>query len=286
MRTRLTPGFVLSILLLAAVPSSDARTDEGVGRQSFTFGVVPQQAASKLARLWAPVFDSLGRSAGLEIKFRTAPDIPGFERRVAAGEYDFAYMNPYHYTVFSREPGYRAFAKAKGQQLRGILVVRKDSPIQDPRGLFGATLVFPAPAAFAASVLTRAYLSQEGIAFTPKFVSSHDSVYLAVAKGLHPGGGGVVRTFESLEPAVRDQLRILWTTRGYTPHAFAAHPRVAAEAVNRLTEAMLAMGRNEDGRALLAPLSMDGFESAEDADWDDVRALGIDLLNDLVKPAQ
>ena len=287
MRTRVTPGIVFSILLvLVAVPLSSAATDEAVDRQSFTFGVVPQQAASKLARVWAPVFDYLGRSAGLEIKFRTAPDIPEFERRVAAGEYDFAYMNPYHYTVFSREPGYRAFAKAEGQLLKGILVVRKDSPIQDPHELSGATLAFPAPAAFAASVLTRAYLTQEGIAFTPKFVSSHDSVYLAVAKGLYLGGGGVVRTFESIEPGVRDQLRILWTTRGYTPHAFAAHPRVATEAVERVTEAMLAMGKNDDGRALLAPLSMQGFEAAEDADWDDVRALGIDLLNDLVKPAQ
>ena len=286
MRTRVTPGFVLSIILLVAVPSSGAATDEDVDRQNFTFGIVPQQAASKLARLWAPVFDYLGRSAGLEIKFRTAPDIPEFERRLAAGDYDFAYMNPYHYTVFSREPGYRAFAKSKGKLLKGILVVRKDSPIQDPRGLSGATLAFPAPAAFAASVLTRAYLNQERIAFTPKFVSSHDSVCLAVAKGLYPGGGGVVRTFESLEPAVRDELRILWTTKGYTPHAFAAHPQVPEEKVKRLAEAMLAMGQNEDGRALLAPLGLKGFEAAADADWDDVRALGIALLNDLVQPAQ
>jgi phosphonate transport system substrate-binding protein len=275
-----------SVLWLLAASSSSVSAEIGEQRQSFNFGVVPQQSASKLAHLWAPVFDYLGRSAGLEIKFRTAPDIPEFERRVATGEYDFVYMNPYHYTVFSQEPGYRAFAKAKGQLLQGILVVRKDSSIRDPRELSGTTLGFPAPAAFAASVLTRAYLTQKGIPFTPKFVSSHDSVYLAVAKGLYPGGGGVVRTLESLEPDVRDQLRILWTTKAYTPHAFATHPRVAAEAVKRVTEAMLAMGQNEDGRALLAPLSMEGFESAEDADWDDVRALGIDLLDDLVKPAQ
>jgi phosphonate transport system substrate-binding protein len=286
MRTRVTSGFLLSIILLVAVPSYGTATDAAVDRQHFTFGVVPQQSASKLARLWAPVLDYLGRSAGLEIKFSTAPDIPEFERRLAAGDYDFAYMNPYHYTVFSREPGYRAFAKSKGQLLKGILVVRKDSPIQDPRGLSGATLAFPAPAAFAASVLTRAYLKQEGIAFTPRFVSSHDSVYLAVAKGLYPGGGGVIRTIESLEPAVRDQLRILWMTKGYTPHAFAAHPQVPEDNVKRLADAMLTMGQNEEGRALLAPLRVKGFEAAADADWDDVRALGIDLLNDLVQSAQ
>jgi len=279
------PSILLLFLSLAVSPSR-ATEEAGVPGQVLTFGVVPQQSASKLAALWAPVLDYLGRSSGLEIKFRTAPDIPEFERRVAAGEYDLAYMNPYHYTVFSRQPGYRAFAKAKGQLLKGILVVRNDSPIRDPHGLAGATLAFPAPAAFAASVLTRAYLVGEGIAFTPQFVSSHDSVYLAVAKGLFPAGGGVVRTFDSLDPAVREQLRILWTTKGYTPHAFAAHPRVTSELVQRVTSAMLATDQSDEGRGLLAPLSIQGFEAADDSDWDDVRALGIDLLDDLMKSPQ
>jgi len=286
MKIRLTLGLLLPIFLLAAAPTSNAAKDDDQERQGLTFSVVPQQTASKLARLWVPIIDYLARSAGSELKFRTAPDIPEFERRLAAGEYDFAYMNPYHYTVFSREPGYRAFAKAKGQLLKGILVVRKDSPIQDPHELSGATLAFPSPAAFAASVLTRAYLTQGGIEFTPKFVSSHDSVYLAVAKGLYPGGGGVVRTFESLGPDVKDQLRILWTTKGYTPHAFAAHPRVPEATVVRVAETMVAMSQSEEGRALLEPLSIQGFETARDKDWDDVRALGIDLLDNLVKPAQ
>lgn len=277
---------VLGILFLAAGTPARAATEDVEHRESFTFGVVPQQSASKVARQWAPLFDYLGRTAGFEIKFRTAPDIPEFERRVAAGEYDFAYMNPYHYTVFSRLPGYRAFAKARGQLLKGILVVRKDSVIKDLREFAGATLAFPAPAAFAASVLPRAYLTQHGIPFTPKFVSSHDSVYLAVARGLYPGGGGVLRTFDSLKPAVRDQLRILWMTQGYTPHAFAAHPRVPAEVVMRLANAMLAMGLTSAEQTLLAPLRIEGFETAKDSDWDDVRSLGIELLSDLVKSRQ
>jgi phosphonate transport system substrate-binding protein len=278
--------FLLIFILLLAMSPPLATSEEGVRPQSVTFGLVPQQSASKLARLWGPVFAYLGRGAGLEIKFRTAPNIPEFERRVAAGAYDIAYMNPYHYTVFSRQPGYRAFAKAKHKRIKGILVVRKDSPLESPRELDGATLAFPAPAAFAASVLPRAYLKREGISFTPKYVSSHDSVYHTVAKGLYPAGGGVVRTFNSLDPDIRGQLRILWKTKGYTPHAFAAHPRVSADFVERLTQAMLAMDKDEEGRVLLKSLSTKGFESATDSDWDDVRALGVSLLGDLVKPVQ
>jgi phosphonate transport system substrate-binding protein len=273
-------------LLLAASSLSVLATGKLQEPGPLSFGVVPQQSASKLARNWAPFLQYLGRRAGVELRFVTAPDIPEFERRVAAGDYDLAYMNPYHYTVFSAEPGYRAFAKAEGKRIKGILVVRKDSPIDDPRQLAGETIAFPAPAAFAASLLTRAYLVGQGIPFTPKYVASHDSVYRTVAKGLYMAGGGVVRTLNGVEPDVRDQLRVLWTTDGYTPHAFAAHPRVPARTLERISEAMIGMNEEPEGAALLAPLSLDGFEAAADSDWDDVRGLGIDLLDDLSTPAR
>lgn len=286
MKDNLTSASLLVFCLLAAMFAPLATSGASKQAQIVTFGVVPQQSASKLAQLWGPVLSYLERHSGLKIKFRTAPNIPEFERRVAAGEYDIAYMNPYHYTVYSRQPGYRAFAKAKQKSIKGILIVRKDSQIESAHELHGATLAFPAPAAFAASVLIRAYLKREGISFTPKYVSSHDSVYRAVAKDLYPAGGGVVRTFDSMAPDIRDQLQILWESKGYTPHAFAAHPRVPTDVVERLTLAMLAMDGDAEGRAMLESLSTKGFESASDSDWDDVRALGIDLLKDPMDPVQ
>ncbi|GAB0149600.1 MULTISPECIES: phosphate/phosphite/phosphonate ABC transporter substrate-binding protein [Marichromatium] len=245
-----------------------------------SFGIVPQQSASTLARAWVPLLEALGARAGVALRFETAADIPTFERRLAQGEYDLAYMNPYHYTVFARDPGYRALARAEGR-LRGVLVVRADSPLREVGSLQGATLAFPAPAAFAASVLIRAELAQRGIAFTPRYVASHDSVYRTVSVGLYPAGGGVVRTLEALDPPRRAELRVLMTTQGYTRHAFASHPRVAPEVVARVREAMLGLAADAEGRALIETLGMPRLVAAEDGDWDDVRALGIDLLDDL-----
>ncbi|WP_246221744.1 phosphate/phosphite/phosphonate ABC transporter substrate-binding protein [Marichromatium bheemlicum] len=245
-----------------------------------SFGIVPQQSASKLARVWVPLLEAIGEQAGVRLRFQTATDIPTFERRLAQGEYDLAYMNPYHYTVFARDPGYRALVHAD-TRLRGVLVVRADSPLRDVHELQDATLAFPAPAAFAASVLIRAELAQLGIAFTPRYVASHDSVYRTVSVGLYPAGGGVVRTLEALTPARRAELRVVMTTQGYTPHAFAAHPRVEQAMRERVTEAMLGLAADPGGRALIDVLGIPGFVRATDADWDDVRALGIDLLDDL-----
>jgi len=246
-----------------------------------TFGIVPQQAASKLARSWSPVFDFLRRQSGLKIQFATAKDIPTFERQLDAGDYDFAYMNPYHFTVFNRHPGYQAVARARDKKIKGIIVVRKDSPIQSIEELDQMTLAFPAPAAFAASILPRSELLSRGLDFQSRYVSSHDSVYLAVAKGIYPAGGGVIRTFNNIAPETRDQLRVLWTSQGFTPHAIAANPDVSAEAMASMQSALVDMEQSDEGRALLKRLNIKGFEAAENKDWDDVRSLKIDLPTDI-----
>ncbi|OOZ38192.1 hypothetical protein BOW53_16320 [Solemya pervernicosa gill symbiont] len=163
-------------------------------KERLTFGVVPQQSATKLARLWGPFLKQLGELSGYEIRFRTATDIPTFEQRVSLGEYDLAYMNPYHYTVFHRSPGYMAFAKERDKQIQGIVIVHKDSPITQISDLDKQVVAFPSPGAFAASILPRAEFARSGIDVTPTYVTSHDSVYRAVAAGLKPAGGGVLRT--------------------------------------------------------------------------------------------
>lgn len=261
----------------------DATAQSTAGRPALTFGIVPQQSASELARLWIPLLGALGERAGLSLRFATAPDIPTFERRLAAGAYDVAYMNPYHYCVFSRRPGYVAFAREKGRRLRGLLVVRKDSATTDMRDLAGLQIAFPAPASFAATVLVRAEFERMQVPITPVYVKSHESVYLNVVQRQFPAGGGIARTLQGMEPEVRDELRVLWQTRDYTPHAFAAHPRVPAERLQALRAAMLAVDQDPKARTGLDGLGFKGFEPGQDADWNDVRALGIDTLASLLK---
>lgn len=272
----------ISVLLLIWF-SLSANPILASNKSLLTFGVVPQQSASKLARLWTPIFNELSRQLGVKIVFRTAPDIPTFEKRLAAGEYDLAYMNPYHYTVFSQKPGYQAFAKARDKQIKGIIVVKKSSGIKNLTELKGHTLAFPSPAAFAASILTRAQFSQSEVPIEPKYVSSHDSVYQTVARGIYPAGGGVIRTLNNVKPEIKEQLTVLWTTRGYTPHAFAAHHRVDTQAVKKIQQAMIKLEQSKAGKQLLGGIKIKGIVAAENRDWDDVRSLQISLLDDLTR---
>ena len=194
---------------LGEVATTDART--------LTFGIVPQQSASRLARMWGPLIERLSSDLGMAVQFETTKDIPTFEACLAAGAYDIAYMNPVHYTIFSNATGYQALAHQSQKRLRGLIVVRKDSPIQSLDQLQGAEVAFPSPGAFGASVVPRAEMRSRGIDFDPQYVKSHDSVYRAVIAGLMPAGGGVLRTLNAINDDMRSQLRVIYQTEGYTP---------------------------------------------------------------------
>ena len=243
--------------------------------EAYKFGLIPQQGASKLSKVWTPFFEYLEEKTGHDFQFATARNIPTYEKRLLAGKYDFAYMSPYHYVKYQELSGYNAFAKAKKKRLKGIIVVQKDSPYNTIEDLNDTEMAFPSNA-FAANRVPRAILNSADVEYEPKFVASHDSVYRNVSKGRYPAGGGVMRTYRNTSPEYRNKLRILWTSDGYTPHAFAAHPRVPQNVIEDVQRAMLEMEKDTKGAAILRTIRLKGIEAGEDYEWDDVRALKIE----------
>lgn len=243
--------------------------------KAYTFGVVPQQAASKLVKTWLPVFQYIESKTGIKIKFSTAKNIPAFEKACKAGAYDFAYMNPYHYITFNQSTDYQAIAKARGKRIKGIMVVKKDSKYKSLSDLDEKKIAFPSPKAFAASMLPRAALKENKITFTPMYVSSHDSVYRNVAAGIFVSGGGVKRTFKATAPETREKLKVLWVSKGFTPHAFAYLKRVPINDMKKIQHALIEMEKDVVGKSLLESLKLKGIVPAVDSDWNDVRKLNL-----------
>lgn len=266
----------LSAVILAAslslgIPSYAAKSDADT---VLTFGIVPQQSASRLAKMWGPLMEQLGAETGVTFRFQTTKDIPTFEACLAKGVYDVAYMNPMHYAIFSQEARYRAIARQSQKRLKGVIVARVGSDIDELPDLGGAQVAFPSPGAFGASILTRSTLTENDVDFEPNYVKSHDSVYRAVAAGLFPAGGGVMRTLNSVDPSIRENLRIIYETESFTPHAIAAHPRISGDLLHQIQTALMELSQSHP--ELAKGVGMNGFEIGEDADWDDVRGLSMD----------
>jgi phosphonate transport system substrate-binding protein len=243
---------------------------------SYSFGVVPQFEQRKLFAIWKPIIDELAKRSGLELNLVATLTVPDFERELAAGKYDFVYANPYHILRESTRQGYIPLVR-DSEPLRGILVVRKDSPYRSPVDLAGQTLAIPSFNALGASLLLRADLEQLlKVGMTPLNVKSHSSVYLHVVNGLTAAGGGVEKTLQEQDPAVKDALRVLYTTREMPSHPVAAHPRVPELARKKIQQAFIELGSTEAGRRLLAGVPMAESVPTSIRDYQPMSRWGLD----------
>lgn len=239
----------------------------------FTVGVVPQFDIATLHKIWNPILEVLGEKTGHTFKLKGAPNIPLFEKAFAQGEYDFAYMNPYHYTIAD---GYTPVVRDHGRQLYGILVVHKDSKITSPEELEGSTIAFPAPNALGASLMIRAELAKRyKVNFTPKFVNTHSSVFLNTALRLTEAGGGVQKTFNQQAEDLKQQLRILVKTQSVSPHPLTANKRLSPKVISDVQQALLEMGSDKNQAAILANVPFKKIGPATDSDYDQIRRLNL-----------
>ncbi len=242
----------------------------------YSFGVVPQFDHRQLFAIWNPILNELGKRTGLSFKLVLTPDIPSFEKEYLKGAYDFVYLNPYHLLKANRSAGYRPIIR-DSSDLLGILVVRRDSPVDSPADLNGRTVAFPSPNALGASLLMRADLSNLfHVRITPLYVTSHDSVYLHVVQGLADAGGGVMKTLSRQEEAVRVALKIIYVTRPMPSHPVARHPRVPNADAEKVRRAFLEMAAAPEGRALLSKVPINQPVSASLSDYTPMRDWGLE----------
>ena len=274
------PGFIC-VLLLALSPvaacaaNAAARTVDA--ENVYTFGVVPQFEQRKLVRIWRPILNELEQRTGLKFRLVGTPKIPVFEQQFLAGEFDFAYMNPYHVISAHDTQGYLPLVRDGGRTLKGVIVVPKDSLITSPAQLANTEMAFPSPNALGASLLIRADLHRQfGVSVTSRYVQTHSSVYLHVANKLVTGGGGVRSTLQSQAPSIRKSLRIIHETSGIPPHPITAHPRVPAAHRALVQRALLDLAASDEGKTLLAGVPILEAVSSTIEDYRVVKSFGLE----------
>lgn len=207
------------------------------------FGVVPQQSPLELIKAWKPLIGYLEKETGEKIVLKIERSIPEFEKNLYQGNYDIAYMNPSHYVIAHQKKGYLAKVRDK-KNLVGILVVRKDSGLTHLSDMKDKQFLFPAPGAFAATMINKyELLSEYNIDIDSnknfRYVNSHDSVYKGVARGIGEIGGGIERTFNDLnDEETKSSLIIVHKTKSYPSHPFAFHPKLSKEIQQKITQAL------------------------------------------------
>ena len=253
-------GLVASLVCLAAMgpafgqafkPQLGCLGDRQRPGRPIRVSVVPQRPPAETFAVWTPLLQQLGQVSKQCFVLRVAPTIPTFEAELRSGRADCVYMNPYHAVLAQRWRGYIPLVRDGSKPLRGLLVVRKDSPIRSIRELNGQAVAFPSPNAFAATLLPRVLLARQGITIQPVFENTHSNVYRSVALGMLPAGGGINNTLRRERPELREELRVLWQTPPFPSHPFACLPSLAQARREALQAGFLTLATNPANHGLL-----------------------------------
>lgn len=236
--------FVLLALFLTPCSAQKIST------KIYTLAVVPQYSPAEIQSDWQPLLTRLKKESGIELQLKFHPSIPHFEAGFLRGEPDFAFVNPYHAVMAKKAQAYLPLIRNR-EHITGVLLVLKNSSFQNIDDLKNARIGFPAPNSFAASLLIRAYLSQQQIPFEVEYLKSHSNVYRNLMGGFIAAAGGVSTTYNDEDPKIRDQFRILYQTPEAASHPLIVHPRVPEAIRIAITQAFLALENDVEGISLL-----------------------------------
>ena len=227
-------------------------TSMSFAKEIFTWSVVPQFTGIAVHRDWTPLLHAIEKETGYRFTLKLYDSIPDFETAFHEGKPDFAYMNPYHAVMASKEKGYSPIIRDGKRKLTGILVARKDSNIKRIEDLRGAQIAFPSPNAFAASLYMRALLvEKEGLDFIPIFAKTHSNSYRFVLLNKTSASGGVYRTLKRERPEAQSQLNVIYKTPSSASHPIVVHPRIPKEVSDAVQNSIISLANSSQGNAIL-----------------------------------
>ena len=257
----------------------------GNAQETYILARAPQLSPTILTKTWGPFVKRLSEKTGHNIELKVYLKRADFERDLVAGTPDFIYGNPGYLIVANKRHGYIPLLRSGKKKLKGILVVRQDSPYKTLADLDGQTIVFPSPHAFAASLLVRSYLKDTfGIKYQARFVNSHDDVYRSVVYRRYAAGAGVSRTFNRESDALKQQLRILYETPGIKPHPLAAHPAVPLKLRTAVQNAVIEMSKSDTDNKYLQTIKLQQPVKADfKRDYLPLQKMALEMYDYLVK---
>jgi phosphonate transport system substrate-binding protein len=259
----------------------------------YLFGVHPLHNPQHLYEVFGPLTDYLSEQIpGVRFKLEASRNYAAYDEKLYARKFHFSLPNPYQ-TVNAIDQGYLVFAKmGDDDNFRGIILVRKDSGINQISELKGKAISYPAPTALAATMMPQHYLQSHGVdvmrELDNRYVGSPESsvmnVYLkqteAAATWPPPW-----RALAKQRPELEKELHVIWETKPLINNALVVLPEIPASIVQQVHELLVNLHTHEAGRRILEPMELSRFETANNRSYKVVRDF-IDNFARQVRPLE
>ncbi|MBE9607876.1 phosphate/phosphite/phosphonate ABC transporter substrate-binding protein [Chitinilyticum piscinae] len=280
----------LAALLLTSLLSGCGREEQPPGPQystapaasskpEYTFAVHPLHNPAKLIQAYQPLIDELNRRIPeATFKLESSKDYASFEQKITAKSPQFILPNPWQ-TLQAMQSGYRVIAMAGDEtEFRGLILVRKDSPVRQPTDLKGKAVSYPSATALAACILPQYFLYQQGIDINKdlenRYVGSQESSIMNVFLGETAAGATWTlpwTLFQKEHPAEAAQLRVAWETPHLQNNSVMVHHDVPATVASKVQHALFALTDSPEGRRILDGMATKAFYPASNETYTPVQ---------------
>jgi len=258
------------------LPQLGSEPREHSNRVEYSFGVLPLHNSVLFFETYQPLIDEINAQvSGFTVRLETAKDHPTYERKAREGRLDFLMMNP-HLVIRTEERGYDIIGRAAGN-IRGLILVRKDSPVLKARDLKGASISFGARTDLAGAMMQKLLLKQQGLDVErdarPKYVGSPESALENVYSGRSAAAcvsESTWKAFETRRPEVARDLRVRWATMPLMGMGILARRDLPRERVQMVTRVLFDLDDSARGRRILKGMSISSFRPAGEASYDPV----------------
>lgn len=243
------------------------------------FSVPPYDTPSRLVERYQPLVAYLSENLGRPVRLNVATSYSEQVRQLVRGAVDLAYMGPTSYIRAHDRYGQGARERARLVAVEspyvGVIVVRRDTPIQTVGDLRGRTFAFGAHHSFASHYVPRAMMMRAGVGLSDltdyAYLGRHERVVLAVLHGDYDAAGttrGIAEKYRLREPG----LRILEHSPPLPPLAVVARPGMKESLFQAVREALIDPGpQGLDALRLLGGAV--SFSEADDEDYQLARAV-------------
>ncbi|MFW8596119.1 PhnD/SsuA/transferrin family substrate-binding protein [Cribrihabitans neustonicus] len=273
MASRAHAGGVLIAALLAALPGA------GRAETELVFGTYAADKPTTTVRKYQPFLVFLAKRMSEElgepvsIRMKVAKEYGEGIQHLASGEVDFARFGPASYVhVMEENPGIRIIAmesKDGAKRFKGVIVVRRDSPLQSVSELAGGSFAFGDELSTIGRYLSQSYLLDAGISGANlrdyAYLGRHDLVGEAVGAGKFAAGALKESTYKKLV-AKGVPLRVLASFDNVTKPWLAA-PDMPEDVLQAMRRVMLSSENEEFVRRI----AKNGFLEGADSDYDIIR---------------
>jgi len=217
------------------------------------FGVFPHLTARQTVETYRPLADVVEKRLQRPVVIYTARDFKTFVERTHRGEYDILMTAPHLAWLARQDAGYRPLLKYV-QPVRGLLVVKADSPLDSLGALRGRTIATADPLAVVALAL-HAELAAHGLRHTIDYQTMDSGTHLNAAMqvingradaamiGLHP--------YKLMPPELRRQVRGLAETPSLSSLMYLAHPRLGDAEAQAVRRTLLDFAATPEGQAFM-----------------------------------